>query len=72
MTFIDLHNAFGSVSHKLVQDMLYYLKIPNCVNDYIADMYSNLSAFVSTKQWSTSSVPITRGSFQGDAIPPII
>ena len=72
MTFIDLHNAFGCISHKLVQDMLYHLKIPACVNNYIADMYSHLSAFVSTKQWSTSSFPITRGLFQGDTMSPII
>ena len=28
MTFIDLKNAFGSVSHKLIQDLLHYVKVP--------------------------------------------
>ena len=34
--------------------------------------YSQLNAFISTKPWSTSSFPISRGVFQGDTMYPII
>ena len=29
MTFLDLKNAFGSVSHRLIVDMLQAVKVPN-------------------------------------------
>ena len=35
-------------------------------------MYSNLSAFISTKQWITHTFPIQRGVFQGDTLSPLI
>ena len=37
-------------------------------------MYSNLSAFISTKQWitDTCTFPIQRGVFQGDTLSPLI
>ena len=64
LTFVDLQNAFGSISHRLVVDILAHLRIPSSV--VIQDMFDHLQAFVSTKRWSTPLFPITRGVFQGD------
>ena len=72
LTFIDLQNAFGSISHSLVSDILTYLQIPSPMIQYVSTMYANLRAFVSTKSWSTSPFPITRRVFQGDTMSPII
>jgi len=72
MTFIDLRNAFGSISHQLVSDILAHLKIPECVRLYVKDAYTHLQAYVSTKEWSTPYFPITRGVFQGDTMSPMI
>ena len=72
MSFLDLRNAFGSVSHQLIHDILFHIKVPTSIRSYVASVYSQLNAFVSTKLWSTSSFNITRGVFQGDTMSPII
>jgi len=72
MTFVDLRNAFGSIAHQLVADILSHLLVPPPVIRYITDVYHHLKAFVSTKHWSTPIFPITRGVFQGDTMSPII
>ena len=72
VTFIDLKNAFGSVSHTFLLDMLFHLKIPSQIIRYIKDMYSNLSTYFSTKYWSTEPIAVTRGIYQGDTLSPIL
>ena len=72
LTFLDLKNAFGSVSHNLIYDMLSHIKLPSEICAYISSSYSNLSAYVSTKNWSSPSFPILKGVFQGDTLSPLI
>ena len=43
--FVDLKNAFGSISHKLLSDMLSRVKIPTEISSYINDMNSKLNLF---------------------------
>ena len=62
-TFIDLKNAFGSVSHTLLQDMLLLVEIPPEVSSYIHDMYSKLTTTVETKDWFTPTIKVCRGLF---------
>ena len=68
MSFLDLKNAFGSVSHLLIRDMLHHIKLPKPIIAYIINGYSQLSAFVKTKFWSTRTFQIQRGVFQGDTL----
>ena len=72
LTFIDLRNAFGSVSHTYIKDILEYVKLPNEVQFYVSTLYANLSAYIATKQWKTSCFKIGRGVFQGDTLSPLI
>ena len=72
MTFIDLRNAFGSISHQLILDMLDDISVPTPVRSYVADMYSKLTASTSTSKWCTPSFQITRGIFQGDTLSPLL
>ena len=72
LTFIDLRNAFGSIHHALILDMLSLTHVPVPILSYISDLYSKLSAFVSTKQWSTAPFDISRGVFQGDTLSPLL
>ena len=72
MTFLDLANAFGSISHQFIQDMLNYVAVPDQVTKYICDAYSNLRGFVSSSSWTTEFFPIERGVFQGDTLSPVI
>ena len=72
ITFLDLRNAFGSVSHKLIADMLQLAKLPPPFINYVQNCYSLLEGFVETKFWSTPTFPIRRGIFQGDTLSPVI
>ena len=35
MTFIDLKNVFGSISHQYIHDLLPYVKVPTEIRYYI-------------------------------------
>ena len=72
VTFLDLKNAFGSVPHNLILDMLSHIQLPSEVTSYIAQCYSKLEAQVSTKDWSTSHFAICRSIFQGDTLSPLL
>ena len=72
VTFLDLKNAFGSVSHSLIRDMLAHIRLPPEICSYINSTYSQLTAYVETKDWSTPCFPISKGVFQGDTLSPLI
>ena len=72
VTFLNLKNAFGSVPHQLIYNMLAYIQLPLEVGSYISSAYSQLTARVVTKNWSTPSFPISKGVFQGDTLSPLI
>ena len=72
MTFLDLANAFGSISHDLILDMISHCRLPQEISAYILSLYSKLTAYVKTKDWSTDKFVISRGVFQGDTLSPII
>ena len=72
VTFLDLQNAFGSVAHTLITDILIHIKLPDNVILYISDGYSKLTAFVKIKDWTTPTFEIKRGMFQGNTLSLII
>ena len=72
ITFIDLKNAFGSVSHLLIFDMLRAVKVPAFLLNYTHSFYSKLSVIVLSNSWETSPIPFQRGVFQGDTLSPMI
>ena len=72
MTFLDLKNAFGSVSHRLIFDMLHAIKLPLPFIQYIQSFYSGLSVIITSKNWQTEPIPFRRGIFQGDTLSPVI
>ena len=72
MTFLDLKNAFSSVSHRLIFDMLQAVRVPQFLSRYIQSFHSVLSVVISTKTWETSPIPFCKGVFQGDTLSPII
>jgi len=72
MTFIDLKNAFGSVSHTYIDNILEHISLPVEFRSYISSLYSELIGFIETKEWKTDPFPIGRGVFQGDTLSPLI
>ena len=57
ITFLDLKNAFGSIPHKLLFDMLRVVKVPPLVLNYVESFYSKLFVIVSTRDF-TNSYPL--------------
>ena len=58
MTLSDLENAFGSISHELILDVLLHCKLLQEVISDITNLYSKLTGYVKTKMWSTDKFKI--------------
>ena len=72
LSFIDLRNAFGSISHAYINDIMKFLKLPPEFTKYVRNLYSSLSALISTKDWKTQPFSISKGVFQGDTLSPLL
>ena len=72
ITFLDLKNAFGSVSHQLIFDMLKAVKVHFVFLHCIQSFYSQLSVTSMSKSWETAPIPFQHGVFQRDTLSPII
>ena len=66
ITWFDLADAFGSVSHDLIPIVLAHYQVPQNIIDYIMDLYSKLEGRVVTPDWETDVFQFKRGVFQGD------
>lgn len=72
LTFLNLENIFGSISHQLILDMMTHCRIPPEITNYIMSLYSNLTGYVKTRKWSIDVFMIGKGVFQGDSLSPLI
>ena len=72
ISFLDLRNAFGSVAHNLIKDILHHIQLPDNFVSYISESYAQLSGLVKTKHWRTPVFKIERGVFQKDTLSPLI
>lgn len=66
ITWFDLTDAFGSVSHMLIPHVLKHYNLPPQIISYINDIYSKLEGRVVTKDWETNTFKFKKGVFQGD------
>ena len=69
LSFLDLKNAFSSVCHQFLFDILRYL---NLIISYIVSCYSQLCTYVSTAKWNTTTFHICRGVFQDNPLSPLL
>ena len=72
ISWFDLADAFGSVSHDLIPICLKHYHIPAHEIAYIVDLYSKLKGKVKTKNLETEIFEFKKGIFQGDNYSPII
>ena len=72
VTFFDLEDAFGSVSHDLIPVSLERMHIPENVRSYIVSLYKNLRGKVRTGEWVSNNFSFNKGVFQGDPLSPIV
>ena len=72
VAWLDLKNAYGSISHKMVQFALRQYSVPLRWCHIIFALYDHLCARVTTPAWSTNYFPYHKGVFQGDPLSPVI
>ena len=72
ITFFDLADAFGSVSHNLITETLKRNNFPPEIQYYVNQFYENIKATVQTQAFKTEVFQFKRGVFQGDPLSPII
>ena len=72
VTFFDLKDAFGSISHKLIDTVLERYHIPENIKMYVNSLYSNINGSVVGPGWRSDRFKFNRGVFQGDPLSPTI
>ena len=63
--WLDLANAFRSV-HYLIAFSLAHYHAPQQMIQLVSELYSGLSAVISTKSWTTVPIHLLLGLYQGD------
>ena len=63
--WLDLANAYGSVSHNLIQFAAEWFHVPEAVRAIIHSYYDDLAVKIATEDWTTDKVSYEQGLFQG-------
>jgi hypothetical protein len=69
---IDLKDAFGSVSHKLLENNLKLLNLPEAVRNVIINSYDDASVQITTIKGITEDIQIKKGVKQGCPLSPAL
>ena len=72
VTFFDLADAFGSVSHDLISYSLNRYHVPDNLTTYIMNLYGRLQGSVTGPVWTSKQFQFRKGVFQGDPLSPVI
>ncbi|CAK8680574.1 unnamed protein product [Clavelina lepadiformis] len=65
VSYLDIRNAFGSVRHECIADVLRHFDAPDYLVRIVTDMYARGSCAVRTKRGLTAQIPVERGVRQG-------
>ena len=72
ITLLDLKNAFGEVSHNLIETTLKYHHIPDSFIDMIKLIYADFYTSITTDDFITPFIPVKNGVLQGDCVSPLL
>ena len=64
-TWLDLQNAYGTVSHNLIQFALEWYHVPEHIRKIIFNYYDEIFIRVKTEEWTTDWIQCCIGVFQG-------
>ena len=70
--WLDLAYAYGSIHHQLISFCLQQYHAPPSFLASITEIYTGLSATITSKKWNTTSIPFQVGVYQGDPLSVII
>ena len=65
ITFFDLKDAFGSISHEMIDYVLKRYSIPDNVCAYIHSLYSNINGRVYAKGWTSEKFAFKKECSKG-------
>ena len=66
--WLDLVDAYGSVHHDLIKFSLQFYHAPSKLLDMVGNLYTNISASISTPTGPTRAIPLKIGLYQGDPL----
>lgn len=72
IVWFDLKNAFGSVPHSVLFDMMSRLSIPSSFISLCQDIYNGSSSRICTSSGLTDTIPLTIGVKQGCPLSPLL
>ena len=72
ITLLDLKNAFGEVSHNLIETTLKYHHIPDSIIDMIKLIYADFYTSITIDDFITPFIPVKNGVLQGDCVSPLL
>ena len=72
ITTLDLTNAFGSVSHKMIVDTMKQLGMPEFLIEFVRDTYRDNGTKIITSRGETRRIRIRRGVRQGCPLSPTL
>ena len=72
VTWFDLEDAFGSISHSYIPIALRRMHIPEEIISYIVSLYGMLKGKVRTAEWVSDEFSFRKGVFQGDPLSPLV
>ena len=70
--WLDLANAYGSVSYGLIDFTLQHYHATARFRNTVAHLYTDLNVAVTTPSWVTNPIPLQLGVYQGDPLPVVI
>ena len=62
----------ASVNHQIITYCLQHYHTPSIFLNTVSNIYSDLSAIITGPTWSTTSVPLRTGVYQGDPLSVVI
>ena len=71
-TAIDCTNAFGSVPHSLIFDIMEKMNLPSVVRTIVKRMYTGATTKIETKSGTTSQICWRKGVKQGCPLSPLL
>ena len=66
LSWFDLTDAFGSISHKLIKFCCKHFHLPEKEWKYIHSLYSQLKGRHVTKEWISEVFQFLKGIYRGD------
>ena len=68
----DLKNAFGSLPHSILFQVLQWAKVSPIIIEYVHSLYTSASLRVKCAEGLTNHIPVERGVLQGDTLSPVL